>query len=370
MNLPFFTPRAGAIGLDISGRWIKVAQVTRASHRGSFSLLATARIPRADPRAEFGPADAEMVAGAIDRAGFEGRTVVLGAPRELLVCDVLELPPRSSGAPIEQLARVELARTSRWESSSFELGLWDLPVLGRPSGTRQHSEATHVFAAALSHELAEPILASLEAAALEVIAVDVPALAIARACMSMAATPFTALLDVGYQSSLFVVLHDGLVVYERSIAESSLGGLFASVKARVGIDEDAAMLVLSGEGPIEQPDAASAVQSPAAALRAEARACLGEFIDSLVPEVQRSLSYVAHRSGGSVPLSRLLLTGDGADLGGIRDRLATTLSVPVMPAGTELLGGQAGGAPLGSLVTAVGLSQYTLADQSQRRAAA
>src|SRR5207247_1545160 len=84
--------------------------------------------------------------------------------------------------------------------------------------------------------LAEPLLAALSAAGLEVLAIDAPGVAMARALE--AGSPeagLTAILEVGWHAALLVVLHNGIVLYERSIAESSLSHLFASVKSRLGL---------------------------------------------------------------------------------------------------------------------------------------
>jgi hypothetical protein len=49
---------------------------------------------------------------------------------------VLEMPPKSSTAPIEQLARMELARTQKCAPDSFEMGFWELPITGRGAARR------------------------------------------------------------------------------------------------------------------------------------------------------------------------------------------------------------------------------------------
>src|SRR4051794_35623253 len=120
MSLSFpFTRSRTPIGLDVAGRWVKAVQLSRTAT--GLRLAAAARVARADPAAGFSEADAQVLAGVLERAGFQGHDVVLGAPREMLLSDVLELPPRASGAPIEQLARVELARANKCDPASFEL---------------------------------------------------------------------------------------------------------------------------------------------------------------------------------------------------------------------------------------------------------
>src|SRR5262245_23870538 len=173
--LKHFARTSLPIGLDLGGRWFKAAQ---ASVRGGVS--AKAKITRgAEPGAKGGTAatavmtaaDAQVLAGALERSGFSGNRVTVVAPRPLLYAGVLELPPRASGAPLEQLARVELARSNRVEEGSFTLGMWDVPLGPGGRGGRDPHHPTQVFAVGLANDRIEPVLAALEGVGLEVVAV-------------------------------------------------------------------------------------------------------------------------------------------------------------------------------------------------------
>jgi Tfp pilus assembly PilM family ATPase len=382
MKFPLAPSRSAApIGLDIAGRWIKAAQVGPGSSPDRPKLLAASRLSRRDSAniSAFSPAAADLIAGVLDRAGFKGRQVVLVAPRDLLYTEVLELPPRSSGAPLEQLARMELARCNRCDPDSFELGLWDLPALARPGAPRAgDSETSQVFAVGLAHNRAEPIIEALHGAGLEVVAIDSPGCALARACRTLASTgvpagtsgSLAAILDVGWNSALLVVVcaqADGSVIYERSIIESGLSSVFQAIRTRLGVEENVVDLVFAGGSQ------GSAGVHP---ILSEARTCVTDYLEALIPEVQRSISYTTHRYQGW-SMSRLLVTGDGAGLAGVSERISAAISCPVAnaspaelfelpPKGLPLQDGSAGAHA--SLLTAAGASLHARA--AQGRAAA
>jgi type IV pilus assembly protein PilM len=367
--LKHFARTSLPIGLDLSGRWFKAAQAT------SRGVGAKAKITRGpEPGAKGGtaatpatavltPGDAQVLAGTLERGGFGGNRVTVVAPRHLLYAEILELPPRASGAPLEQLARVELARSSRCEEGSFTLGMWDVP-LGSGGRGGGRDQPTQVFAVGLPNERIEPVLAALEGVGLEVVAVDTPGCALARACAGLMATreagasvegrPLTLILDIGWGGALLVVVASTemgrIVVYERSVTESGLHALFGAVASKLGVGEQEVELILSGAG------------TEAEALQAESRVCVTEYLDSLGPELQRSLSYVAHRYPGCAPLC-VLVTGDGAEMAlgaAVCQRLSESAAVPVVRVGlAEVAGGEAGGVGAhSSLLTALGASMH------------
>src|SRR5439155_3902434 len=102
----------------------------------------------------------------------------------------LELPPRSSNAPLERIARMEVARAHRFAPDSFEMGCWDLPAAAR--ATKQ----TPVMAVACTHSDAAAIMDPFEAGGMNVVALDVKAAALARACSPLLAADATAIIGI------------------------------------------------------------------------------------------------------------------------------------------------------------------------------
>ena len=185
-------PRTTPIGLDIGARRIKAAQWTLS--RAGARLTAAACIDRAAPGAPLNADEAASIRGVLERQGFAGRRVVASAPATRVLTSVLELPPKSSGAPLEHIARIELARANGVSPDGMEMAQWELP-----SGTRA-VEGTHVFAIALRHADADAMLDALEAAGLHAKAIDMGLLGLARLAIrqnNQGERAVTGLLDLG-----------------------------------------------------------------------------------------------------------------------------------------------------------------------------
>ena len=323
-----FARRRPLIGVELSSRWMKAVQAARGSSPG-------VRIARPRPGDAFSREDAALLAGVLERTGFQGNRVVVSPPRELIIADVLELPPRSSGAPLEQLAKLEIARTHKCDAGSLEVGLWELP-----SPVRAGDQA-HVFAAAMPFARSVPILDAFEAGGLEVVAIDVPANALARA--HAAGEMPDAMLELGWSGALLCVVHAGVVVYERFIEDAAVSGLVESAAERLGVAKEAVEAVMV-------PDPGAATLHQDSPLWAELRGIVAEHLETTAQEVGRSLAYMAHRYQ-SWQFRRLALSGDGAHLPGLSERLAAELQVQVS-VGTE------GVSTPASLLLASGAARY------------
>src|SRR5688572_2895186 len=205
-----------AIGLDLGARHVTAVQLERAGAGASgWRVAAAARVSRSRAGQPLDAAEAAKLCDTVDRLGFTGADVVLAAPADKLMAGVLELPPRTAQIPLEQIARVELARTNKCSPESFEMGFWELPSPARAG------KATHVMAVGYPHPEATALLDLVEHAGFNVVAIDARCCALARACGGMASPPpgLTAILELGWSSASLVLLHDGVVVSERALAE-------------------------------------------------------------------------------------------------------------------------------------------------------
>jgi len=300
------------IGIDTGSRHLRAVQV-RPIDRGSWRIEAATSIPRQTPDCPLTQEEVFQFATLLDRQGFTGRDVVLAVPDKVLLSDILKLPSRASGVPLEQIARMEIARIHKREPGSFEMASWDLPSIGR------HTNETQVMAAACPHEDSDKLLDMFEAANLNVIALDTAAWSIARACASLlpAEPGITGILDLGWNLARLVVLHGGVVVYERTIAEGGIKTLHDAVITRTGIDPDAIDLLLLEMTASPHDARRSNDANSVAALQTLVTA----YADSLAGELKKSFSYASHRYNQSEN-QQLLLVGDGACLPSISGRVA------------------------------------------------
>src|SRR5438552_4094061 len=121
-----FRKRYSFIGLDMGSRSMKAAQVSR---RGTqLRVEAAAVIPYPGPEATFDELAMRRLRDVLHRQGFHGHNLVVAAPADKLHVELLDLPPRHSGAPIDQIARAEMMRMAKLEPNAFEMATWDLPA--------------------------------------------------------------------------------------------------------------------------------------------------------------------------------------------------------------------------------------------------
>lgn len=314
----FRRPRLTPIGLDIGTRRVKAVQARMV--RGGISIAASACITRQTPDVPLLPVEAARIVGTLRRQGFVGARAVVGMPSDLMLTGVLDMPPRSSGAPLDMIARQELARTSKCDSSRLELAWWELP------GSMRAGEGTHALAMGCRHEDALPLLDALEQAGLDAEALDAGPTALARAVAPLAGSPpaLTASLDLGWSSAQLLILHGRALVYERSIRELGIRQLHRQLHEQRDIESDLADYLMTAVGcapaAAPQPDDAGGLEQAE-----EARAVFLAYADSIANELRVSMSYAQRRSEGT--LARVLITGGGAEVPGVAERIAQRAGV-------------------------------------------
>jgi type IV pilus assembly protein PilM len=309
------------IGLDLGARRVKAVQLEQSGPSG-WRVVAATSINRVAPGEPMTADEAARIADTLDRLGFGGSRVVVAAPAEKLITGMLELPKAGAQIPLEQIARVELARTNKVTPDSFEMGCWELPAAARAGKTVQ------VMAVGYPHAESSQFLDVLESAGLDVRALDVRSCATARACGGLVTPPpgITAMLDLGWASASLVLVYSGSIVYARGLGDASIGRLSAALAKQLGLEADVVDYVLGELGflpaqALEAADGASRI-----ALPGDARNMLMGFAEGLVRELLIAFSYVA-RQYTDASVARLLLTGAGAPIPGLAEHLGNVVGL-------------------------------------------
>jgi Tfp pilus assembly PilM family ATPase len=334
------------IGLDIGARRVKAVQLEPTAPAAGVGggapagwRVATATcVNRTAPGKPLDAGEAARLVDTLDRLGFVGSRVVLAAPSDKLITGMLELPRAGGGQiPLEQIARVELARNNKVAPESFEMGCWELPVPARAG------KAVHVMAVGFPHADATQLLDLVERAGLDVVGVDARSCALARACAAAVTRPpgITALLDLGWNAASLVLVYTGTIVYARPLTEVAISRVYDGLAKRLRLEADLADYLMSEVGLTDlhggaQAAASAAIPSATAvadpdpgerlALPAEARSVLAHYADGVVRELLVSFSYVA-RQYTDASVTRLLLMGAGATVPGLREHLAKELGL-------------------------------------------
>ena len=377
------------IGIDVGARSIKAVQLGRQRFGdGRWRVTAAAEVRRdevvqaphaaqAQQSAAQQPKAAHALSGAevrrlmatLERQGFHGGQVVLAVPNERVYSSMLELPPRSSQAPLEQIARMEVARSHRFAPDSFEMGWWDLPAAAR--ATKQ----TPVMAVACTHADATAVMDPFEAEGLSVAALDVKAGALARACSPLLAADAAAIIgivDLGFTGATLSLMHQGVAIYGRTLGDCGIAKLYHTLSTRLGLEVEVIDYIL-GESGITQPAAAVAADGavPTAAApggRRKAKAAtdaaglIAAHFEAAVHELRVSLTYAQHQYPDT-PLSRLLVVGGGGCIRGVTEHLTATLGIDARAVApldvAECSPAVAGKCGLPALTAALGLAQFT-----------
>lgn len=305
----FGRAQASLIGVDIGHRRIKTVQIS-----GTGRLLHRLNIERVEFGETLGEADAARLAGALVGHGFEGTALAVCPPKGSLKTGVLELPPSGSGAPVQQIAQMELARMHKLEPGAFEMALWMLPPPARAESM------THAMGAVCDHDASTRLINTLVDAGLDVDAIDVPAWAIGSACRSRLANDTISLIvDIGWTSTELTVMHGDVVIFERSRAESGLCRLADQLEQSLGLSSESATFV------VEEIGVSGAVDGSVAD---ETRRIVHDFADRLADEIRAASAYATHRYP-EAPAPCVLLVGGGAAMPGLRDHLATVGSLEI-----------------------------------------
>lgn len=278
------------VGVDLEGRSLRALQAARVGDR--VHVEAAAELARLDPDAPISVDDLGMLLDVMDRQGFGTGDLVVGVPSADLFSEVLELPPRDSGAPLERLARMEVARVRKCEPDSFELACWDLPAPLRAG------EATHMLGVGCAHDSANELLDMFETVGVAVRALDVRACALARSLGAFSGPGVTALVELDWSHTRLVGLLRGVVLYERRIEDACLRHAHAEIVRVLGVEDEVADYFLFG-------DAAESGAPDEVASIVEAT------WEGAVEEIGASLSYAEHRYP-EADLRRLVACGPGA----------------------------------------------------------
>lgn len=327
--------RPTPIGLDIGERWIKAVQLLRApaGSERPWRLLASARFRRKS--ATLDHAEIARIESILNRRGFTGGNVVLTPPANRLVSAALTLPPTSSGAPLDQIAKAELARASRRDPDGLEIGWWPVPT---PAGGPKDSQSTHAIAVSYARADIDHTVSAFDAVGLDLIAMDAPAWAFARGVGAiLRAQTFRpelcAVLDLGWTVANLIVLRDGVPVFERELLDLGIGSLHNELSKSLAFGEQVCDHIIERVGAPDAKGVPSLVKGsePWSTEPDEASRRVADYLNRVAAEVSVSLSYLTHRYP-SWPVDALMVVGGGAMIPGACERLGAEVHLPTRAA--------------------------------------
>ncbi len=320
MNWSFKSKRM-PIGIDVGVRSIKAVQLSWPGRE--WQVEAVASIPRTGRDKTLDQDEVSRLAAVLDRQGFIGSDTVLAVPNEMLIGGIFELPSRSSGAPLDQIARMEIARVHKRDPGSFEMSSWDLPV------SKRSSDTTNVMVAACAHADADGLLNLFDEAGLNVVALDTASWSFARACVGLVESESGAcgILDLGWSSARLIVLYRGTIIYERTVPDGGVESLQNMLMQNTGLDNELVDHLLRSTSQEE----AGQEQGGDSTVPRQLSAAITAYVDPIAKELETSLSYAAHRYQDAT-VECVALVGGGACVAGVSEEMAKVSNLPVRQA--------------------------------------
>lgn len=171
-----------------------------------------------------------------------------------------------------------------------------------PAPTRQN-----ILTVAVSREIVDDLIETLERAGLEVYGLEVESIASARSLVSQGSlkkTETALIVDLGAQRSSFIVVENGVPYFTSSIPFSS-EGIDDAISKRMSVDKREAEKIKISHG-IEYSKAESPV------FRA-----VESLLENLVSEIEKTLDFYGEINKCSTSVEKIILCGGGANLKGL-----------------------------------------------------
>ena len=309
-----------AIGLDIGTSGVRAAELSFGKSDITLEKFGQVALPEGAVR-DGEVVNPDAVAAAIKQlwahTKFSSKKVVIGVANQKVIVRQVDLP----WMPADELKKSLAFQVQDFVPMPVEQAVLDFHPLEELTADNGNRVLRGLLVAA-SRDMVNASLEAVQKAGLSPVMVDLTSFAVIRSLadtdhLGMGAQ-VEALVDVGARVTNIVVHQGGVPRFVRILL---MGGqdVTDAVGERMGVPQDQAEalkqqlgLGFAGDG-MDVQAAQRVVEAVTAA-----------FVD----EIRGSLDYYL-ASSGSAPISRLVLTGGGARLGGLAQRLQVTTRVPV-----------------------------------------
>lgn len=309
-----------AIGLDIGTSGVRAAELSFGKSEITLEKFGQVALPEGAVR-DGEVVNPDVVADAVKQlwahTKFSSKKVVIGVANQKVIVRQVDLP----WMPTDELKKSLAFQVQDFVPMPVEQAVLDFHPLEELSAENGARVLRGLLVAA-SREMVHSSLAAVQKAGLSPVMVDLTPFAVIRSLadadhLGMGAR-VEALVDVGARVTNIVVHEGGVPRFVRILL---MGGqdVTDAVAERMGVPQDQAEAIKQqlGLGAAGDGMDVQAAQRVVEAITA-----------SFVDEIRGSLDYYL-ASSGSAPISRLVLTGGGARLGGLAQRLQVTTRVPV-----------------------------------------
>lgn len=310
-----------AVGLDIGTSSVRAAEMSLGKGGGTLERFGQVALPPGTVK-DGEVVDPETVARAIKQlwttAKFSTKKVVLGVSNQKVIVRQVDLP----WLPAEDLRKSLAFQVQDFIPIPVDQAILDFHPLEEFTN-EQGGRMLRVLLVAASRDMVMSAMTAAQRAGLQPVMVDLTPFAMLRALAPADQMGFTAeaeaLVDVGASVTNIVVHQGGVPRFVRILL---MGGndVTDAVAERMGVpvEQAEAMKWQTGMGMGAHEGA-----SPAARV-------IDQHAGQFLEEVRGSLDYYLAQPQAA-RLSRVVVSGGGARLGGMVQRLGEMLRVPVVP---------------------------------------
>jgi type IV pilus assembly protein PilM len=308
-----------AIGLDIGTSGVRAAELSFGKGRITLEKFGQVALPEGavrDGEVVNAAAVAEVIKQLWSHTKFSGKKVVIGVANQKVIVRQVDLP----WLPADELKKSLAFQVADLIPMPLEAAVLDFHPLEERTGDTGARLVRGLLVAA-SREMVNTSLDAVQRAGLTPVMVDLTPFAVIRSVAAIddlgVGAPVEALVDVGARVTNIVVHQGGVPQFVRILL---MGGqhITDAVAERMGVPQEEAEAIKQQLG-LAETDGFGAQ-----AAGRVVEASLAAFID----EIRGSLDYYL-ASSGSAPIARLSLTGGGARLAGLAERLQLATRVPV-----------------------------------------
>lgn len=312
-----------AVGLDIGTSGVRAAQVS--TRKGALTLERFGQVALPFGAVHAGEmADPDAVAYALKElwsgTGFTSKDVVLGVSNGKVIVRQVDLP----WLPIQELRESLRFQVQDFLPMDVNDALLDLHPLMEFTDADGNRKLRGLLVAA-SREMVLGLLGAVAKAGLRATGVDLTSFAVLRAVGHVdhvgTGDRVEALVDVGASVTNIIIHVNGVPSFVRLLLMGG-GHITETIADRLGVSVSEAEAIKQAYDPAQA--ASSFDKDPAVRAIESATAT---FVD----EIRGSLDYYASSSAENQAIDRIVLTGGGARLLGLPERLTAITHLPVEP---------------------------------------
>ncbi len=344
-TFPVIFGKRRIVGLDLGASGIRAAEIEQASANAPPRVVRVAEVDLPRGSIDHGTVqDHRAVAKALRtlwrRGRLSTRRVVWGVDPASVLTRQMDLPwmePADFGSAL----RYQLDDALPVDVRTVEVDYHLLSEMG--SSSAELPETNRVLVVATATEGVLETARVLRKAGLHPVAADTHAFGLIRAASTVSAADRPDMIvDIGAQQLTMIIHRAGTPELIRSV--SHLAGDAADLAISEGLDIEMSeaeaekiRVGVNGPAPVMTPIAESSVfasstltlDTPIDDRTQQITGLIGRWAATVIKEVSDSIDYYSSTTGGAESIATIMLTGRGARVDGLAERIATQTRLPV-----------------------------------------